>query len=99
MAVNTEAAFSPTGKAELGASSTSARVAFPTSGTPTIVRVTNNGQTDAFLLMGDNTVVATVSTGLALLARTSIFLTIGANTNLAAVTQANGTALTVDVGN
>jgi hypothetical protein len=98
MAVNTYPAFTPTARAQLGVSNVSARVLLPTTGTPTIARVTNAGEQDVFVLLGSASVVATVATGLTLLARSSIFFVIGSNTDLAAITQSGGTAVTIDLG-
>jgi hypothetical protein len=98
MAVTTYPAFTPTGRARLSVSSASVRAALSTTGTPTSVLVTNLGQEPAFVLLGSSAVVSTVTTGLTVLPGDSIFLAIGSNTDLAAVTQSGGTALTLDLG-
>jgi hypothetical protein len=101
MATIAESAFTPTARAQMAAEPTSSNVALPTTGTPTLLRVTNLGPFDAFVLLGSSSAVAAaVATGLTVLARTSSpFLVIGSNTYLAAITQSGGAALNLDLGN
>jgi hypothetical protein len=91
-------AIAPTGQVDLAVSTTSASVAIPTTGTPTQVIVTNMGPLTAFVLLGNSSVTASVATGIAILPYTSVVLTIGANTNLAAITQGNTTVLSITAG-
>lgn len=99
MATVQEPAFTPTDRARLAATTISNRVALPTAGTPTIARVTNLGPEDAFVLMGDSAVAVTLGTGLVVLARTTQYLVIGVNADIAAITQNGNAALNIDVGN
>lgn len=95
------AGFSPSGIASLTAIATSQNVALPgtPSGPPTAV-VTNLGPSPAFVALGTtNAVVATLSTGVAILPGTSLALTLGANTYLAAITsQSSPAILNIAVG-
>lgn len=105
MATATEPSFTPTGRNQLAAGPTSSQVALTLTGTPSIVRVTNRSESvDAFVVLGtSSSVTASVATGLTVLARSSIFLVLGANTNLAAVTSPNNylsdALLDLDLGN
>lgn len=91
-------AIAPTGQADLPVSTTSANVAIPMTGTPTQIIVANLGPLTAFVLLGNSSVAATVDTGTPVLPYTTIVLTIGANTNLAAITQGNSTVLRITAG-
>lgn len=65
---------------------TSSRIVLPgTPGSDTSVRVCNAGPCHIAVKLGDNTVVVTQSTGLLILAGQSVYLTIGAATNIAGV--------------
>lgn len=104
MAVQTYPSFAPSGQAGLLVSTTSARVAIaaPGAGT-TVVMLTNIGPYTAFIVLGDNTVVATVASGTPILpmggtAGGQIFLTVGANTNVAAITATGNTELRITGG-
>jgi hypothetical protein len=99
MAVTTYPAFTPTGRAQLGATPTSANVALSTTGSPDQARITNLGQNVAFVVLGTTSaVVATGATGVTILPGTSFTLALGSNTYLAAITLDGGTALNVDLG-
>lgn len=99
MAVTPYPAFTPTGRAQLGATPVSANVALSTTGSPNQVRITNLGQNVAFIVLGSsNAVVATVATGVTVLPGTSFTLALGSNTYLAAITLDGGTALNMDLG-
>lgn len=91
-------AITPTGAASLEASITSSRVAIPATGTPTQVVVTNFGPSAAFVALGDTTVVATVAAGFAILPNDKAVLTLGTNTNLAAITTHDTAALHINAG-
>src|ERR1700722_6722969 len=82
--------FAPSGAGQIsGLPNQSQRVALPGGGGATLV-VTNLGPSDAYVLLGTNTVVVTPATGMLVLARTSIALTVGAATNIAAIGAAGG---------
>lgn len=92
--------FGPTGEAGLTASLMSSRVLIPTAGTPMLAMVTNlSTNTVAFVLLGDNTVIATVATGFPILPQTSMLLTIGAATSIAAICSAFNAPLRISAGN
>lgn len=91
------ASFAPSGGVDLSASSTSSNVAIPTAGTPVAVMVTNLGQQMAFVVLGASSVVATPA-GLPILPGTQVALTIGSNTNIAAVTLAGQSTLNITAG-
>lgn len=62
----------------------SSRVALPgTPGGDISVRIANLGPCPVAVKLGDNTVVVTQSTGLVILAGDTVYLTIGAATNIA----------------
>lgn len=88
--------FAPSAVAQLGATSVSSRCAI--SGTT--VLVTNLGPHVVFVVLGNSSVAATVATGVAIPPGTSLPLTVGSNTNLAAITQspAQSAALNVASG-
>lgn len=91
-------AIAPTGQAQLAVSTTSANVAWPATGTPTQIVVTNLGPLTAFVQLGNGSVTASVTTGMPVLPYTSVVLTVGANTNIAAITQGNSTVLVITAG-
>jgi hypothetical protein len=54
----------------------------------------------AFVLLGaSSSVVSTVATGVTVMPNQSLFLGVGSNTYIAAITQNNWASLTIDVGN
>lgn len=91
-------AIAPTGQAQIAVTTTSANVAWPTTGTPTQIVVTNLGPLTAFVQLGNASVTASVTTGMPVLPYTSIVLTVGANTNIAAITQGNSTVIVITAG-
>lgn len=92
-------AITPTGAASLEASNVSSHVTIPTTGTPTQVVVTNFGPSAAFVALGDNTVVATVAGGFAILPNSVVVLGIAAGvTDLAAITTHDTAALHINAG-
>lgn len=99
MAATPIASFGPTAAIGFTAGTASANVALPTTGTPTIAVVANLGQQVAFVVLGNSSVAATTGTGMAILPNQAVALTIGANTNLAAVSLAGAVGLNVTVGN
>jgi hypothetical protein len=90
--------FAPTAGAFLAVTATSANVALPTTGTPTVAIVTNIGQVPVFLALGASGVVAPAMTGVALMPGAQIVLTIGSATNLAAITLAGASGINIAVG-
>lgn len=95
----TVSSFAPTAATDIIAGPTTANVILPTTGTPTVVCITNLGQLPAFVLLGSSSaVVVTSATGLPVMPNAQIFLTIGANTYLAAI-AAQTTPLQINVGN
>jgi hypothetical protein len=99
MAVTTYPAFTPTGRAQMGATMVTNQVALSTTGSPTTARVTNLGLNAAFVVLGTSAaVVATVATGVTILPGGEFNLALGANTHMAAITQDGGTALNIDLG-
>jgi hypothetical protein len=93
------ASFAPTAAIEMPVTPVSSRVALPATGTPTIALVTNLGQQVVFVSLGDDAAEAAAGSSLAVLPHTQVALTIGANTNLAAVTLAGLSGLNIAVGN
>lgn len=94
------AAFSPTGEARLTVTTTSSNVLIPQTGTPTIARITNVGSTNVFVLMGVGSgTVATVATGLIVAPGTTMYLSIGSNTYVSAITANSSSPVVVDLGN
>jgi hypothetical protein len=77
--------FAPSGYTSLEASAASTNVALPSGSSPTAVLVTNLSGYLAYILLGDSEVSVSSSTGTPLLPGDSIGLTIGSNTNIAAV--------------
>lgn len=93
------ASFAPTASTTLAATTTSARVILPTTGTPTIALVTNLSGYPVFVQLGDVTVVASPGGSVAIMPGGQLALTIGANTYIAAVTLAGADGINVTVGN
>lgn len=92
------AGFDPTGGIQLTASNVSSRVIVPATGTPTLVMVTNRGSSTAFVALGDNTIVATVATGVMVLPNDHVLLKLGTSTNLAAITASDRAVLQINAG-
>jgi hypothetical protein len=90
--------FAPTAAVELQATNVSSSVALPTTGSPTVAIVTNLGQRAAFVALGDDTVEALQYGSMAVLPGSPVTLTIGANTNLAAITLSGVAGLNIAVG-
>lgn len=84
MALTPVSAFTPAGYVQLTVTQTSTNVALPGSGNTTAL-ITNNGGSGVVILLGNGSVVVTPATGLYLGPGQSIYLGIGANTNLAAI--------------
>lgn len=80
--------------AQLAVTTTSSRVALPTG---TVVTVYNTGTTNAFVLLGNSSVVATTGNDM-IPANSWMSFTVGANTNLAAITASNSTSLNLSGG-
>lgn len=81
------ASFTPTGQASITANGVSANVAIPETGTPTQIIVTNLGGAPAFVLLGAPGVQVTIANGTPVLPNCPIALTLGTNTELAAITS------------
>ena len=95
------ASFAPTASFDMSVTQQSQNVALPTTGTPTIAFVENLGEQIIYVaLVASGTAQVSPRQGLAVYPRTPPFpLTIGANTNIAAVTLAGVCGLNVTVGN
>lgn len=95
------ASFAPTSAFSLPATQQSANQAWSATGTPTVGFVTNVGDLIVYIALGSNTVKADPATSMAIPPRTSLPLpiTLGANTNIAAVCPAGNSAINVTVGN
>jgi hypothetical protein len=94
------ASFAPTAALNMAVTQQTQNVALPTAGTPTIAYVQNMGEQIIYVALGSSTVQATPGQSMAIAPRTPPFpLTIGANTNIAAVTMAGVCGLNVTVGN
>lgn len=92
-------AIAPTGQVSLAVSTTSSNIQIPSTGTPVQVLVTNAGPLMAYVVLGtSNTVTASTATGVPILPYTTLPLTLGANTWLAAVAQGNSTVLLITAG-
>jgi hypothetical protein len=93
-----ESSFAPANSTFLAVSPTSANVAIPSGGT--ILAVTNLGIYPAFVAIGTaGTLAATAPNHMPILPDTQVFLTIGADTTLAAVTLQQLTGLNLTSGN
>lgn len=64
MTLSTPPALSHTASAQVTAKATSQNVLIPTTGTPTVIRITNLGADPVVVLQGGNSVVVTAATGL-----------------------------------
>lgn len=94
------ASFAPTAGFEMTVTATSSQVVLPTTGTPTIALVSNLSQKPVFVALGaSSTVVAVAGACAVVLPGQSLALTIGTNTNIAAVTLAGLAGLNIAVGN
>jgi len=91
--------FTPTGnRSDLSATTSSSRVALPTSGF-TSLRLTNSGSVTAYLKFGDNTVTASTSTGMDLLPGAVETIRLPPNcTHLAGITASGSTTVGVTPG-
>lgn len=77
-----------------------ANQAWSATGTPTIMLVSNIGDQTVYVALGSSTVKADPAASTAILPRTPpVSLTLGANTNIAAVCPAGASAINVTVGN
>lgn len=90
--------ITPTGAVGLLATNSSSRVTIPSAGTPTQIVIFNFGPSAAFVALGDNTVVATVAGGFAVMPFGTAVLHLGTNTNLAAITTHDTAALHINAG-
>jgi hypothetical protein len=83
----------------MAVTATSSQVALPTTGTPTIALLTNLGIQPVFVTLGASSAVVAVAGACAVvLPGRSLALTIGTNTNIAAVTLTGVAGLNVAVG-
>ena len=99
MATAPIASFAPTAAVELAVSTTSSQVAIPTTGTPTIALVTNLGIQPVFVALGTSSTVTVVAgSGVVVMPGQPLALTIGANTNLAAITLTGVAGINIAVG-
>jgi hypothetical protein len=92
------ASLALTAAVEIAVTATSARTVIPATGTPTTALLTNLGPAPVFVLMGDNTVVATSATGAVIMPGKQLPLTIGTATNVAAITLSGVAGLNLAVG-
>lgn len=99
MATVTLPSFAPTASIPLTATPAGVNVVLPTTGTPQIAVVTNLGQQIVFVELLASTATISPNGGFAIMPGDSVDLTIGANTNLAAVTLAGLSGLNITVGN
>lgn len=91
------AGFFPTGAADLAASSVSARVAFPTTGSNLIAVVQNTGAVTAYVVAGNSSVTATTA-GTPVLPGGTVLVPVALNTYIAGITASGSTSLTVQTG-
>lgn len=89
-------AFNPVASTSLAATTTTARVAFPSADTSVLIR--NTGAADAYLVFGNGSVVATTGTGTLLPAGQAVAYAVGASTNVAAITASGSTSLAITTG-
>jgi hypothetical protein len=94
----TVASFAPTAAVEMVVSTMSARVAIPTTGSPTVVVVTNLSGQAVFVALGGSNVTVSAGGGVPVMPFGKLALTIGGNTYLAAITQAGFAELDLTVG-
>lgn len=99
MATIAVSSFAPAVSTLLGATSVSATIALSATGTPQVVRVKNlSPVTPAFIALNTDGSATSVTTGMAVGPQESVFLTLGANTSLAAITQGGSALLSVTTG-
>ena len=98
MATAPIASFAPTAAVEIAVTSTSGRTVIPTTGTPTIALVTNLGPSPVFVALGSSSVTVAIGGGVVILPGAQLALTIGANTNIAAITLSGVAGLNLAVG-
>lgn len=99
MATTQQPSFAPSASARLSAGPASSQVAIPGVGAA-ILRVSNPGQVTAYVLLGASAAVAvTPETGAAVLPGETLWLSIGAETNIAACTDSGFTQLNLTAGN
>lgn len=89
-------AFNPVASTTLAVSNVSARVAFPSADTSVLIR--NTSTADAYLVFGSGSVVATTGTGTLLPAGQAVAYSVGATTNVAAITASGTTSLAITTG-
>lgn len=93
------ASFAPNAAVALAVSVTSSQVSLPTTGTPTIAVVTNIGSQPAYVALGSSSASVVAGAGMVVMPGAPLVLTIGANTNIAAITLSGATGLNIAVGN
>ena len=98
MATAPIASFAPTAAVEIAVTSTSGRTVIPTTGTPTIALVTNLGPSPVFVALGSSSVTVAIGGGAVILPGAQLALTIGTNTNIAAITLSGVAGLNLAVG-
>jgi len=91
--------FAPTAMVVLDATTTSSRVALPTTGTPTIALVTNPSPAPVWVQLGDSSATASSTGSLAVVPNGQIALTIGTNTDIAVIAAYGVAGINVTVGN
>lgn len=93
-----QASFTPVASSFLSAGPISSNVTIQPGGS--ILSVTNTGEYEAFINMGTTTTVtATFRSGLVILPKTTEYLTVGSNTQIAAITALCQVGLNVVSGN
>lgn len=96
----TIASLAPTATIFLTARSVSSQVALPTTGTPTVALVSNTGDQVAFVQLGASaSVTATIQGSTPVMPGEQLALTIGTNTNMAAITLSHQVGINITVGN
>lgn len=100
MAITPLSAFTQTATAFFSAGPTTSNVVIPTTGSPTMMLVTNTSEAVVYVVFGtSNAVVATQATGLAIEPHaTTVPLVIGSNTYMAAITNFAMAGLNIAVG-
>jgi len=94
------ASFAPTSAFNMPVTQQSSNQAWSATGTPTILFVSNVGDQTVYVALGASTVKVDPAAATAILPRTPPFpLTIGTNTNIAAVCPGGASALNVTAGN
>ncbi len=86
----TDSGFTPIASTSAAVQTTSANLELPgIASYPTKVRVTNLGQNNVFVALGDSTVEAAIGTSLIVLPNTSIVLAIGSNNYIGFIADAS----------